>query len=174
MKQGSGIREQGLGTWRGCLLLLAWLGCSVAVAQEIRLGEARVGAAKGHVVLLSEAVEVEAGKPVVVELRFRVDPEFHINSHAPKDELLIPTALTLENGSVKVLGEEYQPGSPFRLAVGAGETLDVYQGEFRVKVRLVAPAGTSALLGALRYQACDNAACFPPRTLAVRVAVEAR
>jgi hypothetical protein len=140
-------------------------------AQEIRLGDAPA-AGKGHVVLLSDAVQVEAGKPVVVELRFQVEQGFHINSHAPKDELLIPTVLKLESGGgVKVVAEDYQPGSAFRLQVGAGETLDVYQGEFRVTVRLVAPRGASTLTGSLRYQACDNAACFPPKTLPVRVAV---
>jgi hypothetical protein len=123
------------------------------------------------VVLLSDSVEVEGGKSSVVELRFRVDQGFHINSHSPKDELLLPTVLTLEPGAVRVSAEEYGPGTPFRLEVGAGETLDVYQGEFRVGVRLVAPKGVSTVVGSLRYQACDKAACFPPRTLPVMVAV---
>jgi len=143
-------------------------------AQEIRLGDGRAEAGKGHVVLLSDSVEVEGGKASVVELRFRVEQGFHINSHAPKDELLIPTVLKLEPGAVKVGAEEYGPGTAFRLQVGAGETLDVYQGEFRVSVKLVAPKGASTLVGALRYQACDNAACFPPRTLPVMVAVSGK
>ncbi len=137
------------------------------------MGDARP-ASKEHVVFLSDSVEVEGGKPAVVELRFRVAPGFHINSHSPKDELLIPTVLKLDAGAVKVAAAEYPAGSAFRLAIGAGETLDVYQGEFRVRVHLVAPKGTSTLLGSLRYQACDNAACFPAKTLAVRVAVNGR
>jgi len=164
VKQGLGIREQGLG-------MLALLCVSASLGQEIRLGDARASAGVGHVVLLSDAVQVEAGKPVVVELRFRVEEGFHINSHAPKDELLIPTVLKLDSGAVKVVGEDYQPGTAFRLQVGEGETLDVYQGEFRVTVRIVAPKGASTLVGSLRYQACDNAACFPPKTLPVMVAV---
>jgi hypothetical protein len=164
VSQGLGFRVQGLG-------LLALLCVPACPAQDIRLGDPRAIAAKAHVALLSEAVAVEAGKPVAVELRFRVDQGFHINSHAPKDELLIPTALKLDPGGVKIVAEEYQPGSPFRLQVGAGETLDVYQGEFRVTVRLVAPKGTSTLVGSLRYQACNNAACFPPKTLPVMVTV---
>ncbi len=145
-----------------------------AGAQEIRLGEGAVAPAKGHVMLLSDAVEVEGGKETVVELRFKVDEGFHINSHAPKDELLIPTALKLNAGAVKVDAEEYAPGTAFRLQVGAGETLDVYQGEFRVRVKMVAPKGASMLVGSLRYQACDKAACFPPRTLPVVVAVKGK
>ena len=174
MRQRTENREQRTGLRWGCVAFLALI-CFRASAQEIRLGDARASAGVGHVVLLSDAVQVEAGKPAVVELRFRVEPGFHINSHAPKDELLIPTVLKLDaGGPVKVVGEDYQPGAAFRLQVGAGETLDVYQGEFRVTVRMVAPKGASTLVGSLRYQACDNAACFPPRTLAVRVAVTGR
>ena len=144
----------------------------VARAQEIQLGVDRAAAAhKDHVSLLPDQIVVDAGKPQVVELRFHVDPGFHINSHTPKDELLIPTVLKLDAASVKVVSQEYPQGSLFRLTVGDGETLDVYQGEFRVKLRVVVPRGVSTLSGSLHYQACDNAACFPPRNLPVNVAV---
>jgi hypothetical protein len=111
----------------------------------------------------------------VVELRFRVQDGFHINSHTPKDELLIATALQISaaNG-LKVVEEQYPKGSTFRLPLASGETLDVYQGEFRVSVRLVVPKGSSTLTGALHYQACDNAVCYPPKTLPVVVAVNGR
>lgn len=140
-------------------------------AQEIQLGQARVPG-KDHVFLLSDALNLAAGKPQDVELRFRVEDGFHINSHHPSDELLIPTVLTLQAPSgYKVLDESYPAGVSFRLPVGAGETLNVYQGEFRVMLRLVVPKGESTLSGTLHYQACDNAACFPPRNLTVHVAV---
>jgi hypothetical protein len=118
--------------------------------------------------LLTDAVEVRPGQAQVVELRFRVDPGFHINSHTPKDGLLVPTMLKLDSG-VDIAGVEYPAGAVFQLADGS--TLDVYQGEFRVRVRLMAGAGKSVMTGALRYQACDGAACFPAKTLAVRVLV---
>ncbi len=144
--------------------------CFCAGAQEIRFGDARPrdSAARQHVELLTDAVEVRAGQAQVVELRFRVDPGFHINSHTPKDGLLVPTVLKLDSG-VDVAGVEYPAGAAFQLADGS--TLDVYQGEFRVRVRLMAGAGKSVMTGALRYQACDGAACFPAKTLAVRVMV---
>jgi hypothetical protein len=145
--------------------------------QTISLGDDRPAASARaqHVVLLSDAIEVKAGTPQTVELRFRVDAGFHINSHRPKDELLIPTGLTLEAADgVRVLAVDYPAGQPFRLP-SATETLDVYQNEFRVALRVeVKTAGTATWSGSLRYQACDNAACFPPRTLPVRVLVTAR
>jgi hypothetical protein len=131
-------------------------------------------AAKQHIVVLSDAVDVEAGKPQVVELRFRVDPGFHINSHTPHDETLIPTVLQLDAADgLQVQDAGYPAGTPFHLSTGAGETLDVYQGEFRVRLRITARKGALSLTGGLRYQACDNAACYPPRTLPLRIAVNA-
>lgn len=135
-------------------------------------------ARKGHVSLVSDAVEIDAGKPQVLELVFRVDPGFHINSHTPKDELLIPTVFRPDGGPMKVLSESYPAGTAFQLHLpggeGGGETLDVYQGEFRVKLRVIAPKGASTLTGSLHYQACDNAACFPAQTLPVTVALAER
>jgi hypothetical protein len=143
--------------------------------QEIQMGDAQVEAHKGHVVLLSDSVVLSAEKTQTVELRFRVADGFHINSHTPKDELLIPTELKLDShDGVIVLGEQYPKGSAFRLAVGNGETLDVYQGEFRVAVQLTAAQGASLLTGSLRYQACDSAACFPPKSLPVKIALIGR
>jgi hypothetical protein len=152
-------------------------------AQALSMGPANSttqasAAKKGHVSLISDAAEIDAGKPQVLELVFRVDPGFHINSHTPKDELLIPTVLRVTPQATKVLSESYPAGTAFQLslpgAVGKGETLDVYQGEFRVALRVIAPRGASTLTGSLHYQACDNAACFPPRTLPVMVALTGR
>jgi DsbC/DsbD-like thiol-disulfide interchange protein len=148
------------------LLLLA----PVLRAQEIRFGDARP-ASRQHVELLTDSVEVKGGHSAIVELRFRVDPGFHINSHSPKDETLIPTVLKLDSSAVQVVETEYPAGVPFKLGE---DTLDVYQGEFRVRVRFVAAPGETNLTGSLRYQACDNAACFPARTLVVKVAVSGK
>lgn len=147
----------------------------IAVAQ-IQLGgvDRAAGARKQHVELLTDSLQLTANKVQDVELRFRVEPGFHINSHTPKDELLIPTVLKLDLGSLRITGEQYPAGSQFHLAVGSGEDLDVYQGEFRVMLRVEPTRGVSTLTGALRYQACDNASCFPARTLPVKIAVTAR
>ncbi len=40
-------------------------------------------------------VQVRAGASTDVSLDFRIGSEFHINSHTPKSELLIPTVLKL-------------------------------------------------------------------------------
>jgi hypothetical protein len=145
-------------------------------AAQIQLGglDRATEAKKQHVVLLTDSLQLTANKPQDVELRFRVEPGFHINSHKPKDELLIPTELRLDSGPFHIANQQYPAGSRFRLQMGSGEDLDVYQGDFRVALRLEAPRGDSTLSGTLRYQACDNAACFPARTLPVKIAITAK
>lgn len=161
--------------WIAGALLCGVLTANGITAQQIQFGDRAAESKKPHVMLLTDMAEVTAGSPQDLELRFRVEPGYHINSHAPKDELLLPTVLTLEPvAELKVSSQEYPAGSPFRLTIGDGETLDVYQDEFRVRVRLLAQRGSHTLHGALRYQACDNAACYPPRTLPVKVLVTAK
>jgi hypothetical protein len=154
------------------VLLLAH---GAAQQPQIQFGDRAAESRKSHVVLLTDSAEVSAGSPQEIEVRFRVEPGYHINSHAPKDELLLPTSLKLEPAeAIKLLGELYPAGTAFRLPFDDTQTLDVYENEFRVRVRVQARRGNTTLAGELHYQACDNAACFPPRTLPVKVLVTAK
>jgi hypothetical protein len=156
--------------------ICAALGFSCIAVAQIQLGgiDRAAEVRKQHVELLTDSLQLTANKGQDVELRFRVDPGFHINSHTPKDELLIPTELKLEPTSLHIAAERYPPGSHFHLAIGSGEDLDVYQGEFRVMLRVAPTRGDSTLTGLLRYQACDTASCFPAKTLPIKIAVTAR
>ncbi len=129
-----------------------------------------------YVSYAAEPQEVKAGKPGVLELRFRVADGFHVNSHTPKSELLIPTQLTLQPGAdVKAGAVEYPAGTAYSFSFEPNEKLDVYTGAFTVKVPVGGTAaGEHTLDGALRYQACDHAACYPPKSLPVHVVFRAR
>lgn len=161
----------------GCALaVLGILVASPVWTQNIQLGagSAQSAAQHQHVELVTDFIHVKAGQPDWVELHFRVDPGLHINSHTPKDELLVPTSFAVTGESqLKVIGEEYPAGIPLRLNVGAGEVLSTYQGEFQVRLKIAAAKSDSTLTGVLRYQACDDRSCFPPRNLPVRVTVVA-
>ena len=160
----------------GLVAALLSLPFVTAGAQQIQLGDADAKASHAQRVSFApDLITLDAGKPEWVELRFHVMPGFHVNAHDPHDELLIPTALKLDAATnLRVLGDAYPPGTPLQLSIGAGETLSTYQGEFRVRVHLLAAKGESVLNGTLHYQACDAASCFPPRDLPVSVPVSAR
>lgn len=149
-----------------------------ARSQEIQIDTgAAPNAAHAHRVTLDgDTFTVKAGEPAWIELRFHIAPGLHINSHVPQDETLIPTTFTVDpTPSLHVRHAEWPAGTPFRLEVGAGETLSTYGGDFAVRLQIDPSAkGDAALTGKLRYQACDNASCFPARDLPVHLTIHAR
>ena len=108
----------------------------------------------------------------MVALNFRVASGFHINSNTPKDEFLIPTALKMDLPTDIVLGKiQYPAGKDLAFPFMPDTKLNVYSGDFTINVAVhplasVVP-GKYVMHGVLRYQACDNAQCFPPKTLPV-------
>jgi hypothetical protein len=122
--------------------------------------------------LFPEQVTVPAGKAATVALHFRIAPGMHINSHAPREEELIPTTFSIPEGSgVRLDGAAYPPGTEFTLPLDPKEKLSVYTGDFTIQARMVAAAGDHLVEAKLRYQACDNNACMPPRTITVPIDV---
>ena len=130
---------------------------------------------KQYVLFAAEQQNVAAGKRSVLELHFRVVDGFHVNSHTPKSELLIPTQITLQPAAgVKAEPVEYPAGTSYSFSFDPTEKLDVYTGAFTVKLPVVAEAGAHIVDGTLRYQACDHAACYPPKSLPVEVIFTAK
>ena len=131
--------------------------------------------AKSYIVYAAEPQEIPAGKRSVLELHFRVVDGFHVNSHTPKSELLIPTQITLQPvAGVKAEAVEYPAGTSFSFSFDPSEKLDVYSGPFTMKLPVVAAAGMHTVVGTLRYQACDHAACYPPKNLPVQILFTAK
>ena len=109
------------------------------------------------------------GGQAVVEAT--IAPGWHVNAHAPRDEFLIPTTLTVTPPPGVRAGEvAYPPAVERRLAFGGETTFLLYEGS----VRFTAPlegAGAGRLRAAFRYQACDDAHCLPPRTVELSAAL---
>jgi DsbC/DsbD-like thiol-disulfide interchange protein len=157
----------------GGLLVLS--GAIALPAQQIGNLDAPAPKPKSYVVYAAEQQNITAGKRSVLELHFRVVDGFHVNSHTPKSELLIPTQISLQPvAGVKAEAVEYPAGTSYSFSFDPTEKLDVYTGAFTVKLPVVAEAGTHSVDGTLRYQACDHAACYPPKSLPVQVIFTAK
>jgi DsbC/DsbD-like thiol-disulfide interchange protein len=113
--------------------------------------------------------------PVLVKIPLEVKEGYHVNSNKPTEEYLIPLKLTwtstgaLEGGEVvypKPLLEKFEFAEP-------DKPLSVYMGKVELvakfKVAANAPAGPGVASGKLKYQACSNKACYPPKTVDVSV-----
>jgi hypothetical protein len=108
----------------------------------------------------------------MVSLNFRVPAGYHVNSNTPKSEYLIPTTLKFDLPTDIVLGKiEYPAGEETTFPFSPDEKLSVYSGDFTISVGVhplhsVVP-GKYIMHGVLRYQGCDNAQCFPPKSTPV-------
>lgn len=125
----------------------------------------------------SAVITVTRGRPNTVNLRFRVSAGFHVNSNQPKSEFLIPTVLKLNAPTDIVIGRvSYPAGSDMSFAFAPEDKLSVYTGEFPVTVDvrpLASVIPTKYMIrGELKYQACDKAACYPPKKLPVQFEVK--
>jgi hypothetical protein len=145
------------------------LGRSPLVAQD------QAAKPKSNVLYVSEPHTIAAGKRSVIELNFKVVDGFHVNSHTPKSDFLIPTVLKAQPAAgVSESVPEYSSGQEYSFSFSPNEKLDVYSGSFTVKLPVVAQAGDHTVDAVLHYQACDHAACYPPKSLPVQVLFTAK
>jgi hypothetical protein len=98
---------------------------------------------------------------------------FHVNSSKPSEEYLIPLKLTWTSTGALQPGTVVYPKPSLEKYEFAEKPLSVLTGSFDLvatfKVAADAPAGPGAASGKLRYQACNNRACFPPKTVDVTI-----
>jgi hypothetical protein len=128
--------------------------------------------------MVAEASKVTGTRNAAVQSKIPVTVRagYHVNSNAPSEEYLIPLKLTwkstgaLEGGQVtypKPSTERYEFQAPTE------KPLSVYTGNFELvanfKVAANAPAGPGMAVGQLRYQACSDKACYPPKNIEVTV-----
>lgn len=133
---------------------------------------------------LSSVVNVVAPEKVVgkrnttqpVEFTIQIRNGYHINSNTPADEYLIPLRWTFE-GPLSVTDIAY-PKPKMQTFPFSQKPMSVYEGDVKTTAKVTMPAkaaaGTQHVLGKLRYQACNDRMCLPPRTLEVKVPVEIR
>lgn len=119
-----------------------------------------------------EMTAIDRGHMGGVRLQFRIPAGYHINSNQPKQDYLKKTEVKLDAPTdIAIAGVTYPPGVDRSFPFAPDEKLNVYTGDFEVKV-LVRPLKSVlpskyAVHGVLKYQACDNAACYPPKQLPI-------
>jgi hypothetical protein len=156
------------------IVLLLGVTMSAASAQS-PIGDAphrSIVKAEAVEYLFPEQISIPAGKPAPIVLHFRIRQDLHINSHDPHDTYLIPTVFTIPEGSgVRLESATYPAGKDFTLPVDPSTRLNVYTGQFTIQARIVATHGDHLVEAKLRYQACDQNACMPPKTITVPIDV---
>ena len=97
-----------------------------------------------------------------------IAPGWHVNAHTPRDAFMVPTTLTLVPPPGVTAGAvAYPEPVERRLAVAGDKPVLLYEGAVRFTAPLegTPAAGAPPLRAVLRYQACDETRCLPPRNL---------
>jgi hypothetical protein len=158
------------------LIAIAVIGfvAPLLTAQNAAPGAKTLSALKNAPVtyLFPEQVNLPAGKPTAVALHFRVAQGLHINSHTPSDEFLIPTNFSIPEGAgVHLDSASYPAGTLTTLPADPATKVSVYVGEFVIQARITAARGNHLVEGKLRFQACNQNQCMPPKTIPVAIDV---
>ncbi|MBV8202883.1 MAG: hypothetical protein JOZ15_19885, partial [Acidobacteria bacterium] len=121
---------------------------------KLALQADRPAYAPGATARLSALVAIEAG--------------WHVNSHTPTFEYLIPTELEIQMPTGWPPAAVQYPPAQKKSFAFADVPLSVYDGDVVIQARITVPAGAKpgafALRARLHYQACDHSQCLPPVT----------
>ena len=117
---------------------------------------------------------VPRGRAFEVAVVAEIRQGFHVNSHQPTEEFLIPTTLTAQLPSgFREVGTVYPLGEMLKFSFSPSP-LSVYTGSvtliLRIEAAANAPLGPQSIPMGLRYQACNDTTCLPP----VKIPVEAK
>jgi thioredoxin:protein disulfide reductase len=154
----------------GILLLAAPAG----VAQDSGAPPPGAAVVKPHAYV--SLAPVPRGKTFELAVVADIRQGFHMNSHQPTDEFLIPTTLTpqLPRG-VRQIEAIYPPGEMRKFSFSK-TPLSVYTGSVKLLLRMEAaadaPLGPQTIPLTLRYQACNDTACLPPAKVPVEVKLQ--
>jgi DsbC/DsbD-like thiol-disulfide interchange protein len=111
-----------------------------------------------------ETAAVHAGAPARVALKVKLPASVHVQSDKPRDPALIPTVLTIDAPAGVTVGKIQYPAA--RDMKQGDQTLAVFGPEFTITIDLTlakgAAAGDLVVPAHLKYQACDEAVCYPP------------
>jgi hypothetical protein len=119
---------------------------------------------------------VHPGSSLKVAAVAQIAPGFHLNDHKPTLDYLIPTTWKLESTKQVSVEKIVYPTGELKKFAFSDVRLAVYQGTLAVgallKVARAARPGTYELPGQFQYQACNDHACLPPRSVPLALVVK--
>ena len=143
------------------LVLAALLLPFAAGAQDFFGGEP-----KAELEVLADRTSYAPGAPARIAARVTVENGWHVNSHTPTFEWLIPTTFELELPDGWPDPQVSYPPHTMQTFAFQEEPLAVYDGEVVILADLLIPESVAQDLvrieGVLHYQACDDHQCLPP------------
>jgi thiol:disulfide interchange protein DsbD len=111
----------------------------------------------------------------VFTLKASLRPGYHANSNTPSEDYLIPMKLTWDTSGPLRAREVLFPKPRHEKFSFADAPLSIFDGDFEIVTKFQrAPnpqLGPGFITGKLRYQACNDKMCLPPKTIDIRLPV---
>jgi thioredoxin:protein disulfide reductase len=143
----------------------------LAALATAAVAHAQIRGVTADVTPLVGADGVHPGTTVRAAVLVKLPEGFHVQSNKPRDPSLIPTRLTFDAPPAVTVTEVVFPPAVDQTVLGYDQPLAVFEREFAIGVQLAvsssASPGDQAVPGHLRYQACNETTCFPPKTVDV-------
>jgi thiol:disulfide interchange protein DsbD len=119
---------------------------------------------------------IHPGEPFQVAIEVRIKQGFHINSHKPLDQFLVPTAVKFDDKEGFDFAPPSYPVPQLKSFSFSTSQVSVYDG--RIVMRTLAKLaqnvalGDTKISGHLAYQACNGQTCFMPRSAKFEIPLE--
>lgn len=101
----------------------------------------------------------------------------HVNSNNPGSEFAIPTTARISASGAKTGAVRYPRGKNRKFGF-SDDTLNVYEGRTIFTFNLSVPANykgnTVSVRAVVRYQACTNEVCYPPKNKEITFSARVR
>lgn len=114
---------------------------------------------------LAEA-SISRGSTIKGSIVVAIPEGLHVNSNKPDSEYAIPTSVRLNGTGFKPGAIEYPEGTNRKFQFSEKE-LNVYEGEVIIPFSIVIPKNfrgdTLSVKAIVRYQACTDEVCYPPK-----------
>ncbi|MCY7375704.1 MAG: protein-disulfide reductase DsbD N-terminal domain-containing protein [Pyrinomonadaceae bacterium] len=101
----------------------------------------------------------------------------HVNSSRPNSQYAIPTSVKVSAVGAKVGSVSYPRGKNRKFGFSE-DTLNVYEGRSAFSFNLTVPANFKGnvvkVRAVVRYQACTDEVCYPPKTKEITLTAQVR
>jgi thiol:disulfide interchange protein DsbD len=146
-------------------------------ALEQETPDARARTEPVSVEAYSSHTRIASAEELLIAVKLTIDEGWHVNSNRPNEDFLIPTELTLGEGSpFEITQVEYPEGKSVRLEFSPDIPLSVYDNSVWIKSHLKfgknGGVGPTIIPVRLTTQACDDRSCVAPMTHELPIGIE--
>jgi DsbC/DsbD-like thiol-disulfide interchange protein len=121
------------------------------------------------------ADKARRGRTLQAAVVLDIPSGYHINSNRPLAKFLIPTSLKIDAPNGIQVGAVSYPRAQLRTFGFSPDKLSVYEGRTVLRFNITVPAnfahGLAELRVRVKYQSCNEEACFPPATREIKLPI---